>query len=103
LTLALTVLVDDHPLTCLYARPERWQKKTLKMKVTERALMQRINRKLVHKGETLHTARGERWYSDLGYYYITSNNNLVAGHIKLEELARNSACSRRTRKWPMEN
>ena len=63
-------------------------KKALKMKVTERALIQRINRKLVHKGETLHIARGERWYSDLGYYYITSNNNLVAGHIKLDELAR---------------
>jgi hypothetical protein len=63
-------------------------KKALKMKVTERALIQRINRKLVHKGETLHIARGERWYSDLGYYYITSNNNLVAGHIKLDELGR---------------
>jgi hypothetical protein len=25
---------------------------------------------------------------DLGYYYITSNNNLVGGHIKLDELGR---------------
>jgi hypothetical protein len=49
--------------------------------VTKRALLQRINRKLVEEGEVLKTARGEIAQNDLGTFYVLDiNKNTVAAH-----------------------
>ena len=60
------------------------------MPVTERALKQRINRRLEKQGEVLKTLRGDRWYTDLGRHYILNIDHsfVVAGHIDLEKLGR---------------
>ena len=58
--------------------------------VGERALIARINRKLKQQGEKLKKLRGERWASDLGYFYIVNEtlNSVEAQHVNLEEMAR---------------
>lgn len=67
-----------------------------KVPVSERALFQRINRRLKQKDQLLRTARGvwdgPRWYenSDLGRFYIIDihRNTLVSTHVDLEAYAR---------------
>ncbi len=59
----------------------------------ERALVKRINRRLAKEGEQLHSYSGSRWYSDLGNFYITNENNVVVGaHFDLATLAKEIGC-----------
>ena len=67
-----------------------------KVPVTERALFQRINRKLKQDNQALRTARGfwngPDWYEDtnLGRYYVIDiyRNVVVDHHVDLEGTAR---------------
>ena len=64
--------------------------KKTKMPVTERALIQRINRKLAADDEVLRTARSERVRLEVGQYY-TANvraNCHVRRDTDLEQLGR---------------
>lgn len=66
--------------------------------ISERALIQRINRRIggydrktcTAWGERLHKLRGDRWWTDLGSYYTVDWNtgNLRDRHIDLEEYGR---------------
>jgi hypothetical protein len=60
------------------------------VKITERALYQRINRKLRHEGEQLRTCRSELWQLELGRYYIVDVFSSCVGcqHVDLETLGR---------------
>jgi hypothetical protein len=57
--------------------------------VTEKALYQRINRKLRDDGETLKRARGAAW-TTLGEYYVVNleRNYVSQHHVDLEEYGR---------------
>lgn len=58
-------------------------------RITQKALISRINRKLAHIGELLRRARGERWRQDLGDFYVTDENNCVTSkNIDPEEWGR---------------
>jgi len=61
-----------------------------KVPVSERALIQRINRKLRAEDETLKTARGERAEQEFGRFYIVNFNRnfVVAKGCDPEELGR---------------
>jgi ribose 5-phosphate isomerase len=63
-----------------------------KVPVTERALIQRINRAFKKENEflCLKTTRGDRWRSDLGNYYLVdmNRNTIEAQHVDLEKLGR---------------
>jgi hypothetical protein len=56
--------------------------KPIKVPITERALIQRINRALAKEGQILRAARGERSRAELGDYYIVdlSRNTVEAQH-----------------------
>jgi hypothetical protein len=58
--------------------------------VSERAVTQRINRKLAASGEKLQKCRSDRWRHDVGdWYVIDVDRNLVLHkHVGLEELGR---------------
>ena len=61
--------------------------------VTERALVQRINRKLAHGGrlgQKLHKYRGGRWRTNLGDFYVIDGETgfLVQTHVDLEQYGR---------------
>lgn len=57
-----------------------------KVPVTERALIQRINRKLREKGEILKTARGVAAKAEVGRFYVihADRNILMYHHVGLE-------------------
>jgi hypothetical protein len=61
-----------------------------KMQITERALIQRINRRLKPDQEKLCTSRTEQARLDVGYYYVVnySFNGIVQKDVDIEELAR---------------
>lgn len=60
--------------------------------VTESAVIKRLRRCLIKRGEFLKTNRSERWWSDLGNYYILNDRNvIVASHIDIQALARSEA------------
>lgn len=61
-----------------------------KVKVTQHALVQRINRCLTKQGEILKKSRSLRTAQDLGDYYIIDfqRNFIVAKNQELEELGR---------------
>jgi hypothetical protein len=70
-----------------------------RIKITERALFQRINRKLAQDGEKLCTARGESASEEMGRFYVVETgqhvrpkryaaSGVVYTHVKLEELGR---------------
>jgi hypothetical protein len=61
-----------------------------KAPVSLRALVQRINRKLVHENEQLKATRGDRWRHEQGDYYIVDHSRrwIVAKHVDVEELGR---------------
>ena len=61
-----------------------------KVKITTRALLQRINRKLDSDQEKLCTSRGERAYQDVGRYYIVNyyNNSIAGTDVDPEKLGR---------------
>lgn len=66
------------------------EQQPIRLKVTERALYQRINRKLKHEGEQLRTTRSSRTELELGRYYcVNVNHNYIAAHhVELEEWGR---------------
>jgi hypothetical protein len=57
---------------------------------TQRAVIQRINRKLAHKYEKLCKSRGWRELQNLGDYHVIDcyRNAVINSHVKIEELAR---------------
>ena len=66
-----------------------------KVPITLRALEQRLKRRFARDGQTFHRTRGERWYSDLGYWHATENNWLAWKCDSLEDLvehARDVGC-----------
>ncbi len=58
--------------------------------VTERALLQRINRHLRKQDHSLKKVRGERAWIDLGDFYLLDwqRNAIVQHHIDIEQKAR---------------
>ncbi len=69
------------------------RKQALKVKITTRALIARINRKLRHEGpmgQILKSARSERMELDLGSYFIVDvqGNYIHDHHIDPEKLGR---------------
>lgn len=61
--------------------------------VTERALVQRLNRVLRRQDQVVRTTRhghDSRGFRDLGYHYILdfNRNQVVATHVDLEQLGR---------------
>lgn len=65
-------------------------KKKLKVPVSERALIARINRKLAHQGEKLFRSRSNEIQVTVGDYYIVDlERNTTAGQkVGLESLAK---------------
>ena len=63
----------------------------LKVKITEHALYQRINRKLKHDGEQLRTARSQNVELSVGRYFTVNvaHNYIDRQHLDLEVLGRN--------------
>ena len=63
---------------------------TKKVLVTERALIQRINRKLWHDDQVLRKTRGTRAQLDLGWFYVLDwRRNFVVEHdVDPESLGR---------------
>jgi hypothetical protein len=61
-----------------------------KVKITERAAFQRINRTLHKQGENLRTARTQRAEAAMGRHYIvdTKRKAVTADHVDLEKLGR---------------
>ena len=61
-----------------------------KVAISERALLQRVNRKLRGSGEQIRTARSPRVELDLGRYFVVNvrGSFLANHHIDLEALAR---------------
>lgn len=61
-----------------------------KLPVSQQALIKRINRKLKQDGQQLKKARGERWKSTTGDYFIVdiNRNYIVETHIDLEKYGR---------------
>lgn len=61
-----------------------------KLPVSQQALVKRINRKLKQDGQQLKKARGERWKSTTGDYFIVdiNRNFIVKTHIDLVEYGR---------------
>jgi hypothetical protein len=64
--------------------------KAIKMKVTTRALVQRINRKLANENQKLCATRGERSRAEFGDYYIVNlhSGNVTSWRINPDEMAR---------------
>jgi hypothetical protein len=63
----------------------------MKVQVTTRALVQRIDRLLAKDGQMLKkTRKKSRWFSETGEYFIINfkQNAIVAKDIKLEKLGR---------------
>jgi cytochrome oxidase assembly protein ShyY1 len=58
--------------------------------VTERAVIQRVNRKLALEGQKLRTSRSARSIQDSGRYYIVDlrGNWLARKNVDVEKLAR---------------
>jgi hypothetical protein len=64
--------------------------KAHKIKISERALLQRINRTLSERDEVLKKARSERVSDDLGRYFVldTRLNAVVRKDVELEGYGR---------------
>jgi hypothetical protein len=62
--------------------------------VSQRAAIERINRKLANESRQLRTSRSARAKQDLGRYYIIDfyRNWIVRKNIDMEELARELDC-----------
>lgn len=62
-----------------------------KVAVTERAVLQRVNRALAHDGKRMYVSREDsRWSNELGRFYIVSTGTRIldSGHADLEGWAR---------------
>jgi hypothetical protein len=64
--------------------------KSTTVPISERALIQRLNRKLASQDQKLLTARGSRMQLDVGRYYVVNrkHNWVEAKDIDLEEWGR---------------
>jgi hypothetical protein len=73
--------------------------------VSERALIQRINRALREDDRVLKATRGERARLDLGYFYIldTRRNFVVAKECNLEVIGRELGVLADYEHWDEEN
>jgi hypothetical protein len=71
---------------------KRPRKAATLLPVAERALLARINRKLEKDGDGVmrRCPEGSRWFNDLGRYYITNDDIIVAHHIEIEQWARDA-------------
>lgn len=58
----------------------------IKVPVSQKALMQRINRRLAEDGWVVRTSRSSRAVFDLGQHYVLdpSINNIIETHVDLE-------------------
>ena len=67
--------------------------KSDKVPVSERALVQRVNRMLAQEDQALKKTRGSRWLNDLGTYYTVDlqHNAILDRMVDLEEFGKNSA------------
>lgn len=65
-----------------------------KVSVSRRAVIARINRKLIHSDEAIRATRGDRYRMELGdYYRLDFNRNFIMEkHVNVEELAREIEC-----------
>ena len=66
------------------------RKTAIRIPVSERALIQRINRKLKTDGEQLKKCRSDRWRGELGDYFIldVTRNAILHKDVDLEEWGR---------------
>src|ERR1017187_9817859 len=85
----LLIYASAHLLTPWY---NGYMKKptTQKVRITERALFQRVNRKLHQQGENLRTARTQQVEASMGRHYIVDAKRkaVTADHVDLENLGR---------------
>jgi aspartyl aminopeptidase len=60
---------------------------------TERAILARVNRKLVKQGGRLLVCpENSRWFNNLGRYYCVNNNNIItAQFVDLDDWAKELA------------
>jgi hypothetical protein len=65
-----------------------------KAPISERALIQRINRVLKKDGRRLKATRGNRWRSNLGDYYVvnTARNWIDWPDVNIESLGHELSC-----------
>lgn len=85
----MLIFLLPHILICSYSAC--MTKKGVKVNITERALIQRINRKLGHDNQRLQTTRDtSRWIHDLGRYSIVDlqRNAICAQDVDLQELGK---------------
>ena len=75
-----------------------------KVPVSTRALIQRINRKLLAEEQAVRASRGGRAELELGDYYILNLrfNSVDAMHVNLEELGREVGALRPHEEWDAE-
>ena len=62
----------------------------MKKKVSERAILARVNRKLAHKNQKMRKCSPrDRWYNDNGDYYVINEhfNRIDEQHCKLVDWA----------------
>jgi hypothetical protein len=85
----LLIALSAHLLTAWYNGCVK-KLSTQKIKITERALFQRINRKLHQQGENLRTARSQKVEASAGHHYIVDAKRkaVSADHVDLEKLGR---------------
>jgi len=64
--------------------------KSDKVPVSERALVQRVNRMLAQEDQALKKTRGSRWLNDLGAYYTADlqHNAILDRMVDLEEFGK---------------
>ena len=69
---------------------DKTRKPRSKVKISERALFQRINRRLKRDGERLQTARSQSTELSIGRYYIVNGdgNYVLHQHVDLEAWGR---------------
>jgi hypothetical protein len=85
----LLITLSAHLLTAWYNGCVK-KLSTQKVKITERAAFQRINRTLHKQGENLRTARTEKVEAAMGRHYIidVKRKAVTADHVDLEKLGR---------------
>ena len=71
-------------------QPRTQKPQRTRVKITDRALFQRINRKLKDEGEQLRTARTQDIESSMGRYFIIdlTLNSVIERNQNLEKLGR---------------
>ena len=60
--------------------------KLIRYPISERALIQRINRNLVDEGQRIKKTREGRARRDLGWFYVLHRNTVIEHHLGLPDL-----------------